>query len=72
MSCCLFIIIICLNNKHIITWLLGNMEFMFVRMNLRSLRSLVSNILFNTRNKFHIFAQPCNILYILKALVKQI
>ena len=30
----------------------------------RLLRSLVSNILFNTRNKFHISAQPNNILYL--------
>ena len=28
MNCCLFIIIICLYNKHNITWLHGNMEFM--------------------------------------------
>ncbi len=56
-------------NKQNITWMLGNMKFISHAEQDISLVHFAHScdILFNvnTRNKCHISAQPCNILYIL-------
>ena len=57
----------CFWNKQNITWMLGNMKFISrAEQDISLVRFAHSwDILFNTRNKFHISAQPCNILYLI-------
>ena len=56
----------CFWNKQNITWMLGNMKFIT---RVRFAHSW--DILFNTRNKFHISAQPClfSIWYIIEEYI---